>query len=104
MQMPDPDERILSLRDQILGKLRAVLPKDAVISDPAETRAYECDALTAYRCPPLAVVLPRAQKKSLPSCGFATLRRFLWCHGDPGPRSRGGRCPLPMQSFWACRR
>ncbi len=30
----------------------------AVIDDPAETRAYECDALTAYRCPPLAAVLP----------------------------------------------
>jgi glycolate oxidase len=28
------------------------------MSDIAETRAYECDALTAYRCPPLAVVLP----------------------------------------------
>jgi glycolate oxidase len=29
--------------------------REAVIHDPAETRAYECDALTAYRCPPLAV-------------------------------------------------
>ena len=25
-----------------------------------ETRAYECDGLTAYRCPPLAAVLPRS--------------------------------------------
>jgi glycolate oxidase len=38
--------------------LAAVLPPDALMSDIAETRAYECDALTAYRCPPLAVVLP----------------------------------------------
>ena len=30
-----------------------------VIDDPVETRAYECDALTAYRCSPLAVALPR---------------------------------------------
>jgi glycolate oxidase len=29
-----------------------------VIFAPTETRAYECDALTAYRCPPLAVTLP----------------------------------------------
>jgi glycolate oxidase len=34
------------------------LPMDAVIHDVMETRAYECDALTAYRCPPMAAVLP----------------------------------------------
>ncbi len=57
--MPEPDPRVLSRAPQIIAALRAVLPEDAVISDPEETRAYECDALTAYRCPPLAVVLPR---------------------------------------------
>jgi glycolate oxidase len=38
--------------------LQEVLPTDAVIHEEAETRAYECDALTAYRCPPLCAVLP----------------------------------------------
>src|SRR5690606_17919652 len=42
-----------------LSRLAAVLPEDALIGDEAETRAYECDALSAYRCLPLAVVLPR---------------------------------------------
>ena len=42
-----------------MARLREVLPRDGVIDDPAETRAYECDALSAYRCQPLAVVLPR---------------------------------------------
>ncbi len=60
MDMPVPDQAVLSSRDRIIARLRAVLPRDAVISDPAETRAYECDALSAYRCPPLAVVLPRS--------------------------------------------
>lgn len=60
MDMPLPDQAILSSRDAVLRRLRAVLPADAVISDAAETRAYECDALTAYRCAPLAVVLPRS--------------------------------------------
>ena len=59
MDMPKPSARVLGARDAIVARLRAVLPDDAVISDPAETRAYECDALTAYRCAPLAVVLPR---------------------------------------------
>jgi len=40
----------LSRKDQIVARLAAVLPPDALMSDIAETRAYECDALTAYRC------------------------------------------------------
>ena len=58
MEMPKPNAEILARKDRIIDRLRAVLPTDAVIADPAETRAYECDALTAYACPPLAVVLP----------------------------------------------
>ncbi len=63
MQMPAPDTTLLEGRAQIVAGLEAALPADAVISDPVETRAYECDALTAYRCPPLAVVLPRTTEE-----------------------------------------
>lgn len=58
MQMPTPDARILSRKAEIVARLQAVLPTDAVIHEPHETRVYECDALTAYKCPPLAAVLP----------------------------------------------
>ncbi len=60
MQMPMPNAAILTNRAMIIARLRQILPMDAVISDPNETRAYECDALTAYRCAPLAAVLPRS--------------------------------------------
>jgi glycolate oxidase len=59
MDMPLPDPSILSRKARIVDRLRAILPRDAVIDAPAETRAYDCDALTAYRCQPLAAVLPR---------------------------------------------
>ena len=58
MQMPTPNAQVLSRKDQIVTRLKEVLPHDAVISDEHETRAYECDALTAYKCPPLCAVLP----------------------------------------------
>ena len=58
MQMPEPKAHVLARRARIVARLRDVLAADAVIDDPAETRAYECDGLTAYRCPPLAAVLP----------------------------------------------
>ncbi len=58
MQMPVPNADTLSRKPAVVAALEDVLAPGAVIHDPAETRAYECDALTAYRCPPLAVVLP----------------------------------------------
>ncbi len=59
MDMPLPDPQVMARRAGIVARLASVLPPDALITDPTETRAYECDALTAYRCLPLAVTLPR---------------------------------------------
>ena len=77
MQMPVPDARILAKRDRIVARLQAVLPPDSVIHDPHETRAYECDALTAYRCPPLAAVLPETTEQ------VAAILRI--CHDEGVP-------------------
>ncbi len=63
MQMPEPNSGVLSNKARIVARLRGVLPGDAVIDAPEETRAYECDALTAYRCPPLAAVLPASTEE-----------------------------------------
>lgn len=59
MDMPAPSLSILQRKARIVARLQEVLPADAVIHDENEVRAYECDALSAYRCPPLAAVLPR---------------------------------------------
>ncbi len=63
ISMPAPDQSIIDRRDEIVGALLDALPPDTVISDDAETLAYECDALSAYRCKPLAVVLPRTTEQ-----------------------------------------
>ncbi|TLP68895.1 FAD-binding protein [Parasedimentitalea maritima] len=63
MQMPSPNTAILARKAELAAKLSTVLPQDALIQDEAETRAYECDALTAYRCPPMLVVLPRTTQE-----------------------------------------
>ena len=77
MQMPDPDPAILARKEAIVAKLKSILPEDAVVSDPAEVKVYECDALTAYRCPPLAVVLPASTEE------VAAVLRL--CHGEHVP-------------------
>jgi glycolate oxidase len=62
MQMPLPDAAILARKNEIVAQLQSVLPKGAVVHDPIGVRAYECDALTAYRCPPLCAVLPHSTR------------------------------------------
>ncbi len=84
MEMPAPDTGILSRKDRIVARLRAELPSAAVIHDEAEVRAYECDALTAYKCPPLAVVLPASTAE------VATALRICHAEGVPVvPRGSG---------------
>lgn len=82
--MPAPDQAILNRKEEVVDALRAALPAELVISDPAETHAYECDALTAYRCPPLAVVLPRTTAE------VAAAMTVCHAHGIPVvPRGAG---------------
>jgi glycolate oxidase len=63
MEMPIPNANVLATKMQLIARLTEVLPASSVISDEAETRAYECDALTAYRCPPLCAVLPASTEE-----------------------------------------
>src|SRR5207247_1011456 len=58
MEMPLPDAAVIARRDEIAAALRAIVPGEAVIVSEPLRRAYESDGLTAYRQPPLVVVLP----------------------------------------------
>jgi glycolate oxidase len=58
MQMPAPDKAVIAGRAELIVALRAIVPGEGVIADPAALGAFETDALTAYRQHPLVVVLP----------------------------------------------
>ena len=84
MQMPEPDGGVIARKARIVARLRAVLPADAVIDAAEELRVYECDALTAYRCSPLAAVLPRTTDE------VSAVLRVCWEEGVPVvPRGSG---------------
>ena len=55
---PAPDPAILARRDEIVAGLARLLPANALVTSEDERRAFETDALTAYRQMPLAVALP----------------------------------------------
>jgi len=84
MDMPAPDARVMARKARLVERLRTVLPADAVIDAPEATRAYECDALTAYKCPPLAVTLPGSTDE------VAAVLRICHAEGVPVvPRGAG---------------
>ena len=70
--MPSPDVAIIDRKSDIVSALEQAAP-GAVISNPAETMAYECDAFTAYRCRPLAVVLPRTTEEAAAAMSVLSL-------------------------------
>ncbi len=58
IMMPAPDQATLDRRDEIVAALSKIVPGEGVISSAAEMVPYESDGLTAYRQPPMVVVLP----------------------------------------------
>lgn len=63
MDLPEPNSDVIARKSQIVARLQSVLPIEAVIYDEHEVKAYECDGLSAYRCPPLVVVLPASTQE-----------------------------------------
>ena len=55
---PEPNASVLRHRDMILRELSALAAPGTVQGGMAARRAFETDALTAYKCLPLAVLLP----------------------------------------------
>ena len=55
---PQSDAAIVARRDEIIQALAQILPADSLVVSEDERRAFETDALTAYRKMPLAVALP----------------------------------------------
>ncbi|MFN3889280.1 MAG: FAD-linked oxidase C-terminal domain-containing protein [Beijerinckiaceae bacterium] len=61
---PQPDAAILARREEIVAGLAAILPAECLVTSEDERRAFETDALTAYRRLPLAVALPRTTEET----------------------------------------
>jgi glycolate oxidase len=62
-RMPEPDRSVLDRSGAIIKDLESLIGIAGVISEEEGRRAFEADALTAYRQVPLAVVLPRSTEE-----------------------------------------
>ena len=72
--LPVPDAATIALRPHIVAELQSLLGADRVIGDEDGRRAYDTDALTAYRRMPLAVVLPQSTAE--------VAKALKYCHAN----------------------
>ncbi len=92
--MPAPEEAILSRRDELLARLRAILPARSVIADETARRAYDCDAFTMYRALPLVVVLPETVDEVRAIMALAEKMNVKIVPRGAGTSLSGGAMPL----------
>ena len=95
IRLPDPKPEVLARRDEIVAALRRAVPGEGgVISEALRLKPYETDGLSAYRQPPLAVVLPSSTEQ------VAAVLRFLHENGvrvvprGAGTSLSGGSMPV----------
>jgi len=94
LRMPEPDQAVIARRPEIIRALSAIVPGEGVISAAEALVPYETDGLTAYRQPPMLVVLPQTVDQVSAVLG--------WCHANgvkvvprgSGTSLSGGALPL----------
>ena len=94
LSMPNPDLAILQRRTELLRQLKRLVPEATLITDQEGRRTFETDALTAYRCLPLAVVLPGTTEEVSKILRFCHENHVKVVPRGAGTSLSGGALPL----------
>jgi glycolate oxidase len=94
LALPDPDRAVLARRDDIVNQLATLVPEAILITDEEGRRTFETDALTAYRCLPLAVVLPSSTEEVSRILRFCHENHVKVVPRGAGTSLAGGALPL----------
>ena len=92
-RMPEPDRAVLDRSGTIIKDLETLVGLEGVISEEDGRRAFETDALTAYRQMPLAVVLPRTTEDVSRVLKYCNQNRLKVVPRGAGTSLCGGALP-----------
>ncbi len=92
-RLPEPDRDVLARAGAIIKDLEKLVGPEAVISEVEGRRAFESDALTAYRSLPLAVVLPRSTAEVAKVLKYCHENRVKVVPRGAGTSLSGGALP-----------
>jgi glycolate oxidase len=94
IRQPEPKHNVLARRDVIISSLRSLLSPEAVIAEPLRLKPYETDGLSAYRQPPLAVVLPETTEQVAAILHFCHAEGVRVVPRGAGTSLSGGALPM----------
>jgi glycolate oxidase len=92
--MPKPDPATLGKRAEIVADMRIIVPGEGVVDAVNQMRAFETDALTAYRQLPLVVVLPETVAQVCRILKYCNDRNIRVVPRGSGTSLSGGALPL----------
>jgi glycolate oxidase len=92
--MPPPDTAVLGRRGEIVAALRGIVPDEGVVDAEIGRRAFECDALTAYRQLPMVVVLPETTAQVVEVLRYCSANGIKVVPRGAGTSLSGGALPL----------
>jgi glycolate oxidase len=78
---------------QLAHRMADICGREAVITDPAELRTYECDGLTSHRVTPALVVLPATAQQVAAVVGACAAARVPFVARGSGTGLSGGALP-----------
>ena len=81
-------------KQAFLDALTKLYPDDRLLTEPAELVPYESDALTAYQCRPLAVVLPETQMEVIETVRHCAENKVPFVARGSGTSLSGGSLPV----------
>src|SRR5262245_10425676 len=94
LTLPSPDLGVLQRRNDIIKQLKKLAPNTLLITDQEGRRTFETDALTAYRCLPLAVALPDSSEEVSAILAFCHQNHIKVVPRGAGTSLSGGALPL----------
>ena len=92
MKFPDSNTEILSRRDEIVARLREIVP-DGVVADKSGLATFDCDALSTYRQQPLVCVLPSNKEQVSAVLRYASAEGIPIVPRGSGTSLSGGALP-----------
>jgi glycolate oxidase len=92
--MPPPDASVLARRGEIVEALRRIVPGEGVVDAEIGRRAFECDALTAYRQVPMVVALPETTAQIVELLRYCFANKIKVVPRGAGTSLSGGALPL----------
>src|SRR5271165_2940356 len=93
VEMPKPDALTLGRKAAIVNGLARIVASSSLIAEEAGLRAFETDALTAYRSLPLAAVLPKSTEEVSRILRFCSDSRIKAIARGAGTSLCGGALP-----------